>query len=259
MRLVPWHILCMIETHEVIEKLCKNMCNMLILSGKTALYGLFSDFMSETEGVIKFQLDFEQGRALDFPQIESIELWRQRLMRLGLIGQDDARYEGLGFGNISHRVNYPGTSQAFVITGTQTGRLQQMGAEHYALVTDCDPRRNWLQAQGEVKPSSEAMTHAVIYQKIPQAEAVVHIHSPELWRNAQQLGLAITNPAVEYGTPQMATEIERIIDAGLPRGHTISMGGHEDGVITWGESLHAAGNEILMLLGELQNRRAHSQ
>ncbi len=210
--------------------------------------------MSETEGVIKFQLDFKRGGALDYAQIERIELWRQRLMRLGLIGQDDKRYEGLGFGNISHRVNYSGVSHAFVITGTQTGQLQQMDAEHYALVTDCDPQRNRLQAQGAVKPSSEAMTHAVIYRKLPQVEAVIHIHSPELWRHAQQLGLAVTNPAVEYGTPQMATEIERLIDAGLPRGHTISMGGHEDGVITWGESLHAAGNEILMLLGELQSR-----
>ena len=50
---------------------------------------------------------------------------------------------------------------------------------------------------------------------------------------------------------QMAAEIERIIDAGLPRGHTISMGGHEDGIITWGESLDAAGHELLMLLDEL--------
>ena len=224
---------------------------MLILTGKAALYGLLFDFMGETEGVIKFQLDFEQGEALDYAQIESIEQWRQHLMRLGLIGQDDERYAGLGFGNISHRVNYPGASHAFVITGTQTGHLQQMDAAHYALVTDCDPQRNTLRAQGPVKPSSEAMTHALIYQSVPQAEAVVHIHSPDIWRHAQQLGLAVTNPAVEYGTPQMATEIERIIDAGLPRGHTISMGGHEDGVITWGESLDATGSEILMLLSEL--------
>lgn len=208
--------------------------------------------MSETEGVIKFQLEFERGGALDYPQIESIEQWRQRLMRLGLIGQDDARYEGLGFGNISHRVSFAANPNAFVITGTQTGHLQQMDSAHYALAIDCDPQRNWLQAQGPVKPSSEAMTHAVIYRKIPQAGAVIHIHSPEIWSHAQQLGVAVTNPAVEYGTPQMAAEIERIIDAGLPRGHTISMGGHEDGVITWGESLDDAGNEVMMLLDELQ-------
>ena len=95
------------------------------------------------------------------------------------------------------------------------------------------------------------MTHAVIYQEIPKAEAVIHLHSPELWQRAQRLGLAVTDAAVEYGTPQMATEIERIVDAGLPRGNTISMGGHEDGIITWGESLDAAGNEILMLLDEV--------
>ena len=210
-----------------------------------------TDFMNETEGVIKFQLDFERGRALDYAQIESIERWRQRLMQLGLIGQDDERYEGLGFGNISHRVSYPGNLDAFVITGTQTGGLRHMDAAHYALVTACDPQHNTLRAQGPVKPSSEAMTHAVIYNKLPQVEAVVHVHSPHLWSHAQQLGLAVTNPAVEYGTPQMATEIERIIDAGLLRGNSISMGGHEDGVITWGESLDAAGNEILMLLDEM--------
>ncbi|MEN8214265.1 MAG: class II aldolase/adducin family protein [Pseudomonadota bacterium] len=207
--------------------------------------------MSETEGVIKFKLDFEQGGAFDYPQIEGIEQWRRRLMQLGLIGQDAQRYEGLGFGNISHRVEVAGKPHAFVITGTQTGQLQQMDASHYALVTDCDPRRNRLQAQGPVKPSSEAMTHAVIYQALPAAQAVIHVHSPDLWRHAQQLGVAVTDAAVEYGTPGMATEMERIIAAGLPRGHTISMGGHEDGVITWGESLDAAGNEILMLLDEV--------
>ena len=207
--------------------------------------------MSETEGVIKFQLDYQQCDSLDHAQIADLEKWRQRLLRLGLIGQDAQRYEGLGFGNISQRLADSARAPCFIISGTQTGHLSEMGAAHYAVVTGCDPRRNWLQARGAVKPSSEAMTHAVIYRKLPDAAAVMHVHSPELWRHAQRLGLAVSDPAVEYGTPQMAAEIERIIDAGLPRGHTISMGGHEDGVITWGESLDAAGNELLMLLDEL--------
>jgi L-ribulose-5-phosphate 4-epimerase len=207
--------------------------------------------MSETEGVIKFQLDYEQCDSLDDSQVADLEKWRQRLLRLGLIGQDARRYEGLGFGNISQRSAAPSAAAAFIISGTQTGHLREMGGAHYAVVTGCDPRRNWLQARGAVKPSSEAMTHAVIYRKVPAAAAVIHVHSPDLWRHAQRLGLAVTDAAVEYGTPQMAAEIERIVDAGLPRGHTISMGGHEDGIITWGESLDAAGHELLMLLDEL--------
>ncbi|MEJ2315418.1 MAG: class II aldolase/adducin family protein [Gammaproteobacteria bacterium] len=133
---------------------------------------------SEQEGVIKFSLEFRETQPVEFRDLEALEHCRQKFRALGLIGGcNPQRYEGLGFGNISHRLA-PG-SDAFVISGTQTGHLESMGAESYALVTSCDPARNRIVAEGAVRPSSEAMTHAVIYRQLPAVQAVIHVHSPE--------------------------------------------------------------------------------
>ena len=198
---------------------------------------------TETEGVIKFRLDFRQTGPVDFPQLDALEACRQRFRALGLIGgEDPGRYDGLGFGNISHRLA-PG-SDRFIVSGTQTGHLAAMGAEAYAIVTACDPELNSLFAEGPVKPSSEAMTHAVIYRQLPSVQAVIHVHSPDIWRRADLLGLPQTAREVPYGTPEMAAEMQRIIANEMGRGHTISMAGHEDGVITWGETLGEAADEL---------------
>ena len=197
----------------------------------------------EQEGVIKFRLDFRERQAVEFPQLEALEACRQRFRALGLIGgQELQRYDGLGFGNISHRLS-PG-SDAFMISGTQTGHLSSMNASGYALVTGCDPVRNRLEAEGAVKPSSEALTHAVIYRQLPEVQAVIHVHSPAIWQCADELGLPQTAAEVPYGTPEMAAEMQRLIAHGMGDWHTISMAGHEDGVITWGRSIDAAAGEL---------------
>ena len=198
---------------------------------------------NEREGVIKFSLEFRETGPVEFPGLAQLEACRRKFRALGLIGGGDPeRYEGLGFGNISHRLA-PG-SEAFVISGTQTGELESMGAESYALVTGCDPALNRLVAEGTVRPSSEAMTHAVIYRQLPRVQAVIHVHSPQIWRHARELGLPETAREVPYGTPEMATEMQRLIASGMGGWHTISMAGHEDGVITWGETLEAASAEL---------------
>jgi hypothetical protein len=198
---------------------------------------------SEQEGVIKYSLEYRETQPVEFRDLEALERCRQKFRALGLIGGGNPqRYEGLGFGNVSHRLA-PG-SGAFVISGTQTGHLESMGAEGYALVTSCDPARNRIVAEGAVRPSSEAMTHAVIYRQLPAVQAVIHVHSPQIWRHAGKLGLPRTAPEVPYGTPAMATEMQRLIASGMGGWHTISMAGHEDGVITWGETLDAASGEL---------------
>ncbi|OOZ40165.1 class II aldolase/adducin family protein, partial [Solemya elarraichensis gill symbiont] len=127
---------------------------------------------NETEGVTKYRLDFQQAPLPQPALALQLEPWRQRLCALGLIGGNNpARYDGLGFGNLSHRIK-PGSSD-FVISGTQTGHLEKMGSEAYALVTLCDPASNTIRAQGETPPSSEAMTHAAIYSAAPGAQAVI--------------------------------------------------------------------------------------
>ncbi|MEJ2308485.1 MAG: class II aldolase/adducin family protein [Gammaproteobacteria bacterium] len=209
---------------------------------------------AEKEGVIKFRLDFRQSGPLDFPELGALETCRQRFRALGLIGGNDPqRYEGLGYGNISHRLA-PG-DEAFVVSGTQTGHLESMGAEGYALVTGCDPERNIIEAEGVIKPSSEAMTHAVIYRELPSVQAVIHVHSPDIWNRADELGLPQTARDVPYGTPAMAAEMRRIIASGMGGWHTISMAGHEDGVITWGDKLDEAAAELESLYRQVVSDR----
>ncbi len=203
--------------------------------------------MAEAEGVIKYQLDFTRGEAPPADAIVELEPWREKLMARGVIGQDPARYGGYGFGNLSRR--WPEASNRFVITGSQTGELARLGPEHYALVSDFSVPDNRVTATGQTPPSSESLTHGWIYQLCPGAQFVFHVHSPEIWRNAEKRGLPITGPFAAYGTPEMAEEVYKILLKNPCRSWGIlAMGGHEDGIVSFGETADKAGGLILQSL-----------
>jgi len=200
--------------------------------------------MSNREGVIKFNLDFRPGPAPSAAEIVEINRWRQRLHALGLVGQDPARYEGLGFGNVS--VRCPG---GFLISGTQTGGLAQLGPEHYARVVASDPQANAVSAVGAIRPSSEALTHAALYACDAALGSVLHVHSPRLWQRASLLGLPLTDAAVPYGTPAMSAEMARLYcDPQARRTGLFAMGGHEDGLVAFGRDPQAAGEVLEAVL-----------
>jgi hypothetical protein len=191
--------------------------------------------MSEREGVIQYRLAFTRGQLADVEGIDELIVWRRMLRLLGLIGQDPARYSGLGFGNISlrvHRQGHPLERPSFVISGSQTGHLADLGPQHFAEVTDWNAEGNWVEARGPVRPSSEALTHAAIYAADKGVRCVVHAHSPEIWRSAGGLALATTPAEVTYGTPRMAEEVQRVVRSRPPL-RILVMQGHEDGVIAW--------------------------
>ncbi len=200
--------------------------------------------MNEKEGVIKYQLDFNEAPPLAEEQVREINAWRRIFFLLGLIGQDPTRYGGYGFGNVSCRLQ--GDGNTFVISGTQTAHLPELNHEHYAMVTSCDPLRNHIIAEGPIKPSSEALTHGAIYQFDASINYVFHVHSPDIWQHAVSLEIPTTVEKVSYGTPEMASEIERLLTGGDTRQkRIIAMGGHEDGVITFGENAEQAGQALV--------------
>ena len=129
--------------------------------------------MTEQEGVIKFQLDFTRRSALQLADTVEISSWRTVMLQLGMLGQTPLRYDNYGFGNISQRF---GSNNQFIISGTQTGGINVMTASDYALVTCCEPGRNYIAATGETKPSSEAMTHGQLYQIDSRINFVIHAH-----------------------------------------------------------------------------------
>lgn len=205
--------------------------------------------MQEREGVIKFDLRFTPAPPLDtlpLAELRELNAWRKLLWQLELIGQDAGRYGGLGFGNLSRRLI---ASQHFIITGTQTGHLPELDERHYATVIETDVQTNRVCAEGPIAPSSESLTHAMLYQVDTSVQFIFHVHSPVLWHGAVGLGIPVTNPAVAYGTPAMAEGVRRLsADVAAWRMGIFAMGGHEDGVIAFGKTAEETGITLLQYL-----------
>ena len=195
------------------------------------------------EGVIKFALAFRPGPPPPAAMLLELESWRDIFRRLGLLGQIPGRYDGLGFGNLSRRARGDG----FIISGTQTGGLARLTPAHYVTVTACDPLRDRIEAEGAVHPSSEALSHGVLYQADPRIDWVMHLHSPEIFGACSRLHLPVTDPQAPYGTPAMAAEIRRVAPAaGWPG--LLAMGGHEDGILAFGATAPETGSLVVRTL-----------
>jgi hypothetical protein len=208
----------------------------------------------EREGVIKFDLEFRPGPAPAAELLVELAAWRRIFRRLGLLGQDPRRYDGLGFGNLSRRAAPGAPAHAFIISGTQTGHLEQLAGEHYATVLACDPAHNRIEASGPVRPSSEALSHGVLYQADPRIDWVMHLHCPEIFAARQRLRLPTTEPAAAYGSPEMAAEIVRLQPlAGWPG--LLVMGGHADGILAFGANPAETGELVVRTLAAARSCR----
>lgn len=205
--------------------------------------------MAKQEGVIKFDLVYTPGPALPAEVLAELNGWRDTLYTRRLIGQDPARYGGYGYGNLSCRLapfDAPPNARRFVISGTQTGHLAALTPQHYALVLACEPEYNRVVATGPIRPSSESLTHGAVYAVDAALRCVLHVHSPELWQQAARLNLPITDPAVPYGSPEMAAEVRRLFaETEVAERRVFAMGGHEDGIIAFGPTTSAAGDALL--------------
>jgi len=193
------------------------------------------------EGYIKFQCHWEKTIALQNDLSELIS-WRNTLFQLGLIGH----YPDInvGFGNISQKLE----GKQFIISGTQTGHIEHIQAEHFTTVIDYNIATNEVWCKGPVKASSESMTHAMIYDNDPLAEGVIHIHSSVLWKQLINK-VSTTKKEVPYGTPEMANEITRLFnETDVKNQKIIVMAGHEEGILSFGASLAEAGGIIENLI-----------
>lgn len=210
------------------------------------------------DGVTHYHLQFAAGSPPTFRQVAPLQLWFGQLRAAGVIGRDPRRYGGVGFGNLSLRHRY--RADAFVITASQLGDRAVLCAHDFAVVTSVDLASQVVVAHGSRAPSSEAMTHAQCYRADAHIGAVFHVHAPQLWRAAASLGLAMTSPTAPYGTPAMASEVERLLaddSAAATAGRfggmrpgcaLLAMGGHEDGIIATAPEPQLAGDLLLRAL-----------
>lgn len=202
--------------------------------------------MTEQEGVIKYHLDYTPGAPRDYPEFAELDAWRSILLQLGLIGQDASRYDGLAFGNISFRLD---NTPRFVITGSQTGGLIHLTNAHYSTILSADPGQNRIVAEGAMKPSSEALTHAAVYAASQTVKSVVHVHSPMIWRYYQALALPAIDSAVRYGTPEMAEAVFKLFARNPPSEQAVFvMLGHEDGIVSYGDTIAEASQLLIRIL-----------
>jgi ribulose-5-phosphate 4-epimerase/fuculose-1-phosphate aldolase len=188
--------------------------------------------MPQMEGVIKFRCEHTFSGPLSQEALAELNTWREWMFAHALIGEIDTPEGKVGYGNISCRL-----PEGFAITGSQTGHLAHLRPMDYALVTACQPEQNAVVSQGPVKPSSESLTHAVLYQIDEKINWVMHAHNAPLWQAAGRLGLPCTSPDAAYGTPEMAAETIRLFaESGVRQIGIFAMAGHEDGIVSFGET-----------------------
>jgi len=194
------------------------------------------------DGIIKYHFDFRESAPLDESLFKDIESLRERLFALRLIGVSS---EGIGYGNISQKIS----DNSFVITGTQTGHLFKLNANHYSLVEEYSDKEFYLKSTGAIKPSSEALTHGTIYNLSDKIGAVIHIHSKVIWQFMLENDYLSTD-RVEYGSIEMIDEVNRIYrDIDPLQNPKFVMAGHEEGVMSFGRDLYEAELNLLEILG----------
>ncbi len=205
---------------------------------------------SETvpEGAIRFAYDLKPPttQVAGDEMLQQIRAWREILIRLGGVGQTPERYHGLGFGNLSARdADQP---EEFVITASQTGGVRHLTDEDLTRVVGCNLDRFWVDSQGHQPPSSETLTHAMIYAADPRIEWVFHCHSPELWQAATTLALPTTALDVDYGSPEMVLAVAELMASHHSRPLVFATLGHEDGIFSCGATARDTGGLLVAYL-----------
>jgi L-ribulose-5-phosphate 4-epimerase len=194
------------------------------------------------EGYVKFQSQLHESFPPSDGELEEIYFWRDKLYRLKYIG---AYENGIGYGNISIRSRF---TKEFIISGTSTGDISTLMSDHFTRVSGYNLEKNQVVCNGKVHASSESMTHAAVYDCDPAIKAVIHIHSKKYW-DILKYQLPTSNPAAKYGTPEMAQEIIHLYQhSAFKKTGVMVMGGHEEGMISFGTTLAEAGNRLLAII-----------
>jgi len=95
------------------------------------------------------------------------------------------------------------------------------------------------------------MTHGTLYDIDENIRFVFHVHSPEIWKNAERLDILKTRDDVEYGTSEMVKEVERLFrETDVREKNIFATGGHKDGIFSFGNDSRITGSVLLYNLIE---------
>ncbi len=213
------------------------------ISSISKLIGVIEKLNKKTEGYIKFDCHFNKTKPVSKKHIKDLNIYRQKLFGLGLIG---AYPDKVGYGNLSIK-----KGKNIIITGTATGNLSELDESGYSLITSYDIHANNVFCSGAVKASSESMTHAALYECDRSIGAVIHIHNLVMWKKYLDV-LPTTSCKAEYGTPEMAFEIQRLYHRSDFRKKKIAvLCGHKEGLIVFGSDIKEAFDVIIKYFDKL--------
>ncbi len=207
--------------------------------------------MSEQEGTIQFayQLQASDTPVLPWAAFAELSAWRSILYELDLLGQHPHRYGGFAYGNVSVRQTAD-EALGFVISASQTSGASSLQEEHLVRITACNLSRFWVDAEGSEPPSSETITHAMVYAADPRLRCVLHVHSPLIWHHREALRLPETAVDVGYGSPEMCQAVATLMEQHQSRPLTFATAGHEDGIFACGHTLRDAGGLLVSYLAK---------
>lgn len=189
--------------------------------------------MPMDEGYIKFQPVWTKSAAFSAADFADLLTYREHCFKEQWIG---VYPDGIGFGNISQRSE----GNDFYISGSATGGLANFGADQVSKVNQVKVEANKLWCSGPLLASSESMSHAIIYEKLPWVQGVIHVHDRELWTRLLHR-VPTTAADAPYGSPEMVLSISRLIDeTDLPHQKLFVMEGHEEGIFAFGKTLAEA-------------------
>lgn len=189
------------------------------------------------EGYTKYNCIFKKTKPVNKDKIKTLNKYRQKLYELKLIGAYENK---VGYGNVSIK-----DKKNIIISGSTTGNYKKLNENHYSIITNYNIKKNQLECRGNIKASSESLTHAAIYECSPNIGAVIHIHNLKMWEKHKDK-LPTTSEFATYGTPELAIEIQRLFYHDKFKEKQIAvLGGHKQGLIAYGKTIEEAYKIIL--------------
>ncbi len=182
------------------------------------------------DGVIKFQYDWKKENITQKEKLEELIKYRDLAHKMKYIG---VYSDGIGYGNISKRVE-----NGFIISGSATGSITQSNLNHFSLVHKWSVANNKIWCKGPIPASSESLSHSVIYNTLPKARVILHIHHLKMWEKYYH-SLPSTCSNIPYGTPDMAMAIKFLIKNHNDEEGIFLMKGHKEGLVAFGKNFES--------------------
>ena len=206
------------------------------------------------EGVIKYQSHWQNVDCITANEVAELDFYRNKIWQAGGIGIEN----NVGYGNISIRDKQ--NPAHFIISGSQTGQHENLQNTQYSKVIYWKIKDNMLFCKGRIQASSEALTHAILYEVCADIQTVIHIHNKNFW-HANIDVLPTSDKKSAYGTPEITQSVRFLFTNIMLQNrknetpilpNIIIMGGHEDGILVFGRTLAETTDFWLNMLNPIQ-------